>query len=73
VRKDIYPKGQCRNSVAPLLNLDRLNNQLDPQPDGVFDYLEGFTVVSNRAQIIFPCWNHSAMTLIQLSAAVRSR
>src|SRR5262249_39136821 len=37
-----------------LLNLDRLNNQNDPQPDGVFDYLEGFTVVSNRAQIIFP-------------------
>ena len=25
-----------------------------PQPDGVFDYVEGFTVVSSQARIIFP-------------------
>jgi cell surface protein SprA len=42
---------------APLLtlvNLDRLNNQNDPQPDGVFDYVEGYTVISSQSRIIFP-------------------
>jgi cell surface protein SprA len=36
------------------LNLDRLNNQNDPQPDGVFDFVEGFTVISSQSRIIFP-------------------
>ncbi len=40
--------------LLTLLNLDRLNNQNDPQPDGVFDYIEGFTVISNQSRIIFP-------------------
>lgn len=42
---------------TPLLtldNLDRLNNQNDPQPDGVFDYVEGFTVISSQSRVIFP-------------------
>ncbi len=46
-----------RNQGTPiitLINLDRLNNQLDPQPDGVFDYVENFTVVSPYSRIIFP-------------------
>ena len=41
-------------SLLRLLNLDRLNNQNDPQPDGVFDYVEGFTVLSQQGKIIFP-------------------
>jgi cell surface protein SprA len=40
--------------MISLINLDRLNSQLDPQPDGVFDYVEGFTVVSQYSRIIFP-------------------
>ncbi|MEO6000303.1 MAG: cell surface protein SprA, partial [Chitinophagaceae bacterium] len=40
--------------IISLLNLDRLNNQRDPQPDGVFDYIEGFTIISSQARIIFP-------------------
>jgi cell surface protein SprA len=40
--------------LLTILNLDRLNAHNDPQPDGVFDYLEGFTVVSSAARIIFP-------------------
>ena len=40
--------------LISVLNLDRLNNQRDPQPDGVFDYIEGFTVISSQARIIFP-------------------
>jgi cell surface protein SprA len=40
--------------IIELVNLDRLNNQNDPQPDGVFDYIEGFTVISQQSRIIFP-------------------
>ncbi len=40
--------------ILQLVNLDRLNNQNDPQPDGVFDYLENFTVISPQSRIIFP-------------------
>jgi len=40
--------------ILSLVNLDRLNSQLDPQPDGVFDYVEGFTVISPYSRIVFP-------------------
>ncbi|HKH62602.1 MAG TPA: cell surface protein SprA, partial [Flavitalea sp.] len=40
--------------ILTLTNLDRLNNQNDPQPDGLFDYIEGFTVISSQSRIIFP-------------------
>ena len=45
------------NLGTPLLsleNLDRLNNQLDPQPDGVFDFVDGYTVISQYSRVIFP-------------------
>lgn len=41
----------------PLLrvfNLDRLNIQGDPQPDGVFDFVEGVTINTRQGKIIFP-------------------
>ncbi|WP_147203419.1 T9SS outer membrane translocon Sov/SprA [Segetibacter aerophilus] len=41
-------------TLLRILNLDRLNNQNDPLPDGVFDYVEGFTVLSQQGKIIFP-------------------
>lgn len=44
-------KGQ---PLISLLNLDRLNNQNDPQPDGMFDFVEGYTVISSQSRIIFP-------------------
>lgn len=44
-------KGQ---PILSLVNLDSLNNQNDPQPDGVFDFVEGFTVISSMSRIIFP-------------------
>ncbi|MFN8251995.1 MAG: cell surface protein SprA [Ferruginibacter sp.] len=40
--------------IISLINLDRLNNQLDPQPDGIFDYVEGYTVFSQYSRIMFP-------------------
>jgi cell surface protein SprA len=40
--------------LISLLNLDRLNPQNDPAPDGVFDYVEGITINSQMGKIIFP-------------------
>ncbi|MGZ8545398.1 MAG: T9SS outer membrane translocon Sov/SprA, partial [Flavisolibacter sp.] len=40
--------------ILTLVNLDRLNNQNDPQPDGLFDYIENFTVISSQSRVIFP-------------------
>ena len=40
--------------LISLLNLDRLNNQGDPQPDGRFDYVEGITINSQLGKVIFP-------------------
>ena len=40
--------------ILTLVNLDRLNNQNDPQPDGVFDFVEGYTVIPQYSRVIFP-------------------
>ena len=37
-----------------ILRLDRLNNRNDPQPDGVFDYIEGFTILPQMGRVVFP-------------------
>jgi len=37
-----------------LLNLDNTNSSLDQFPDGVFDFIEGITVLSSKGKIIFP-------------------
>ncbi|MFY8046504.1 MAG: cell surface protein SprA, partial [Chitinophagaceae bacterium] len=53
--KRYLPEGdQAGVPLLTLVNLDRLNNQNDPQPDGVFDYIEGYTVVSPQSRIVFP-------------------
>jgi cell surface protein SprA len=36
------------------MNLDNLNSQLDPYPDGAFDFMEGITINSSTGRIIFP-------------------
>ena len=40
--------------LIKLLNLDRLNQQMDVQSDGVFDFIEGVTAKSSNGRIIFP-------------------
>jgi len=53
--KRYLPEGdQAGVPLLTLVNLDRLNNQNDPQPDGVFDYIEGYTVISQQSRIMFP-------------------
>ncbi|MDO6429710.1 cell surface protein SprA [Flavitalea sp. BT771] len=53
--KRYIPEGPKANiPLLTILNLDRLNTRNDPQPDGIFDYLEGYTVLSTQGRIIFP-------------------
>lgn len=40
--------------LIQVLRLDRLNNQLDPQPDGVFDFIPGITVNPRTGRIYYP-------------------
>ncbi|MDI9337137.1 MAG: cell surface protein SprA [Alphaproteobacteria bacterium] len=41
-------------TLLRLLNLDNLNSTNNPQPDGIFDFVEGYTILLNRGKIIFP-------------------
>ena len=41
-------------TLLSILNLDRLNSHNDPQPDGVFDFVDGYTVLSKMGRIVFP-------------------
>jgi cell surface protein SprA len=40
--------------IITLLNLDRLNNNSDPFPDGVFDFVNGITINTTNGRIYFP-------------------
>lgn len=49
------PDGPLKEKILiKAMNLDNLNKQRDPYPDGVFDYIEGVTVNSSGGRIIFP-------------------
>jgi cell surface protein SprA len=48
-------EGNIKNiRLLQVMNLDRLDAKNEPHPDGIFDYIEGYTVVSNGGYIIFP-------------------
>ncbi|MCP4121112.1 MAG: cell surface protein SprA [Bacteroidetes bacterium] len=40
--------------LISVLGLDKLNNQLDPQPDGVFDFIPNVTINSRTGRVYFP-------------------
>ncbi len=40
--------------LIQVLNLDNLNSQNDPHPDGVFDFVNNVTVIASQGAIIFP-------------------
>ncbi|MFN4122383.1 MAG: cell surface protein SprA [Flavobacteriales bacterium] len=56
IKMNVLPEGQNTQGriLLQLLNLDRLNNQNDPQRDGFFDFIEGRTINSERGRVIFP-------------------
>ena len=46
--------GLAGNPLITILRADRLNNQSDPQPDGQYDFVNGFTVLQQQGEIVFP-------------------
>lgn len=40
--------------ILQLMNLDRIDSNQESNPDGFFDYIEGYTVISSSGKIIFP-------------------
>jgi len=49
------PEGELNKKILlKLLNLDNLNSNKDPYPDGQFDFLSGYTINSSNGRIIFP-------------------
>lgn len=40
--------------LLTLFNLDNLSSSNDPQPDGIFDYVPGLTIVPKTGSVIFP-------------------
>lgn len=53
--KRYLPEGpKAGVQLLTLLNLDKLNFQGDPAPDGIFDFVEGLTINTQQGKIIFP-------------------
>ncbi len=50
------PEGRLTKGkqLLRVLNADRLDQKHNPYPDGRFDYVEGYTVLSSSGRIIFP-------------------
>lgn len=49
------PEGRIQEqTLLRVLNLDQLNSQLDPHPDGMFDFIEGVTIYPENGRIVFP-------------------
>lgn len=49
------PSGNLSDKILlSVMGLDNLNSQLDWISDGVFDYIEGITINSERGRVIFP-------------------
>ncbi|HQV77890.1 MAG TPA: cell surface protein SprA [Chitinophagales bacterium] len=51
---DPAPNNVAGEQLIKVLNLDNLNNQLDPQHDGKFDFIPGVTIQPKNGKIIFP-------------------
>ena len=49
------PNGNLSDTLlVGVMELDRLNNNNDPFPDGIFDFVPGVTIDQKRGRIIFP-------------------
>ena len=46
--------GLNNQSLLQVMNLDRIDNNEESNPDGFFDFIEGYTVLSQSGKIIFP-------------------
>lgn len=55
--KRYLPQSDPAVSGSPLIQIlraDRLNNHNDPIPDGLYDFVDGFTVIAQQGKVIFP-------------------
>lgn len=49
------PEGNIKDTLwLRVMNLDRLDTRDNPRPDGIFDFVENYTVQSETGHIIFP-------------------
>ena len=49
------PEGKIANKpLIQVMNLDRLDSNNEPYPNGFFDYVEGYTIISSNGRVIFP-------------------
>ena len=50
------PEGNCANQILiRVLGLDRLDTHNNPNPDGFFDFVEGYTIQADMGRVFFPC------------------
>lgn len=53
--KRYMPKGCIEGKpIIRITNLDNLNANNDPQPDGLFDFIPGVTIIPQNGRLIFP-------------------
>ena len=49
------PDGNLNKTILiSLLNMDNMNSQRDPYPDGIFDFMTGITINPSNGRVIFP-------------------
>jgi len=46
--------GYNKQSLVQLLGLDKLNRNQKASPDGIFDYVDGFTIIPRNGRVILP-------------------
>ncbi len=46
--------GLNNQSLLQVMNLDRIDSNEQSNPDGFFDYIEGYTILASTGKIIFP-------------------
>ena len=55
VEINYLPIGEIANQpLLQVMNLDRIDSNQESNPDGFFDFIEGYTVQSTNGKIIFP-------------------
>ncbi|MCH5214286.1 MAG: cell surface protein SprA [Muribaculaceae bacterium] len=55
VEINYLPVGDIANMpLLQVMNLDRIDSNQESNPDGFFDFIEGYTVLSQQGKIIFP-------------------
>jgi cell surface protein SprA len=49
------PEGNLNKTILiSLLNMDNMNSQRDPYPDGIFDFMPGVTINPSNGRVFFP-------------------